>query len=160
MTRRNTQRNIKTGLTLKGRRHHTSRDAATKTSFVISHKIAKNSKPFSEGEFVKECLVDSAALICPEKKAAFEQVPLSRRTVTRRIEDIAGILRELSDEDWMADFAFAVDVTALMNELNDKLQGKGLFVHEMHSLVKAFMTKMVSFKPTGEKHTHSLTCKP
>ncbi|KAJ4928431.1 hypothetical protein JOQ06_016223, partial [Pogonophryne albipinna] len=29
---------------------------------------------------------------------------------------------ELSDEDWMADFAFAVDVTALMNELNTKLQ--------------------------------------
>lgn len=28
---------------------HTSRDAATKTSFVISHKIAKYSKPFSEG---------------------------------------------------------------------------------------------------------------
>ncbi|KAL2095519.1 hypothetical protein ACEWY4_007667 [Coilia grayii] len=25
---------------------------------------------------------------------------------------------ELSDEDWMTDFAFAVDVTALMNELN------------------------------------------
>jgi hypothetical protein len=49
---------------------------------------------------------------------------------------------ELSDEDWMADFAFAVDVTALMNELNTKLQGKGLFVHEMHSLVKAFMRKM------------------
>ena len=47
---------------------HTSRDAATRTSFVISHKIAKNSKPFSEGEFVKECLVDSVALICPGKK--------------------------------------------------------------------------------------------
>lgn len=57
---------------------HTSRDAATKTSFVISHKIAKNSKTFSEGEFVKECLADSTALICPEKKGAFEQVPLSR----------------------------------------------------------------------------------
>lgn len=26
---------------------HASRDAATKTSFLISHKIAKNSKPFS-----------------------------------------------------------------------------------------------------------------
>lgn len=72
---------------------HGSRDAATRTSFVLSHKIAKNSKPFSEGGFVKECLVDSAALICPEKKEAFEQVPLSRRTVTRRIEDIAGNLK-------------------------------------------------------------------
>ena len=60
---------------------HTSRKAATKTSFVISHKIAKNSKPFSEGEFVKECLMDFAALICPEKREAFKNVSLSRRTV-------------------------------------------------------------------------------
>ncbi|XP_073689371.1 general transcription factor II-I repeat domain-containing protein 2B-like [Garra rufa] len=71
---------------------HTSRDAATKTSFVISHKIAKNSKPFSDGEFIKECLVDSAALICLDRKEAFLNVPLSRRTVTRRVEDIAGDL--------------------------------------------------------------------
>lgn len=348
---------------------HTSRDAATKTSFVISHKIAKNSKPFAEGEFVKECLVDSAALICPEKKAAFEQVPLSRRTVARRIEDIAGNLElqlqrevpsfdffslalnescdvrdtaqllvfvrgiapdfkiteelaamrslkgmttgsdlftevnacmdtlglkwdrlagvtkdgcpnltgknvgllkrmqdkvteidpdqklvflhcilhqhvlctsvlkinhvidvvtiivnfiraralnhrqfitlleehesehsdigyhtsvrwlslgkvlkrvwdlkaeiqefcetkgkaipELADEDRMADFAFAVDVTALMNELNTKLQGKGLFVHEMHSLVKAFMRKiqLLSRQQESNTLTHMLTLK-
>lgn len=71
---------------------HSSRDAAVRTSFVISHKIARNSKPFSDGEFVKECLVDSVALICPEKKEAFANVPLSRRTVTRRVEDIAGNL--------------------------------------------------------------------
>ena len=78
---------------------HTSRDAATKTSFVISHKIAKNSKPFSEGEFVKECLVDSAALICPEKKEAFEQVPLSR------LENIEGNL-ELQLQREVASFDF------------------------------------------------------
>ena len=30
----------------------TSRDAAAKTSFVISHKIAKKPEPFSEGERV------------------------------------------------------------------------------------------------------------
>lgn len=339
---------------------HGARDAATKTSFVISHKIAKNCKPFSEGGFVKECLVDAAALICPEKKEAFEQVPLSRRTVTRRVEDIAGNLTlqlesevasfdffslaldescdvrdtaqllvfvrgitdfkiteelaamrpmkgtttgsdlftevnacmdtlglkwdrlagvttdgcpsltgknvgllkrmqdkvseidadqklvflhciihqhvlcksvlkinhvidvvtkivnfiraralnhrqfvalleehesehsdisyqtavrwlslgkvlkrvwdlkaeiqefcekkgkdipELSDEDWMADFAFAVDVTTLMNELNTKLQGKGLFVHEMHSLVKAFMRKIQFLSSQLESNT-------
>ena len=55
---------------------------------MIAHKIAQNSKPFSEGEFVKECMVESAALLCPEKKEAFENIPLSRRTVTRRVEDI------------------------------------------------------------------------
>ena len=34
-------------------------------------------------------MVESAALLCPEKKEAFENIPLSRRTVTRRVEDIA-----------------------------------------------------------------------
>ena len=42
----------------------------------------------------------------------------------------------------MADLGFAVDVTALMNELNVKMQCKGLFVHEQHSAVKAFMIKV------------------
>ncbi|KAM3859884.1 general transcription factor II-I repeat domain-containing protein 2A-like [Diretmus argenteus] len=266
---------------------HTPRDAAVRTSFVISHKIARNVKAFSDGEFIKECLLDSVALICPEKKAAFENVSLSRRTVTRRVEAIAGNLElqlknraadfdcfslaldescdvrdtaqlliflrgitadfqiteelasmqsikgttagndlftevnacldmlglkwdklavnfiraralnhrqfvalleenesehgdisyhsnirwlslgkvlksvwdlrdqiqnfcgkkghdipELSDEDWVADLGFAVDVTALMNELNVKLQCKGLFVHEMYSAVTAFMRKL------------------
>ncbi|XP_071059504.1 general transcription factor II-I repeat domain-containing protein 2B-like [Pseudochaenichthys georgianus] len=49
---------------------------------------------------------------------------------------------ELSDKDWMADLTVAVDVTAMMNALNTQLQGKGLFAHEMHSHVKAFMTKL------------------
>ncbi|XP_035985865.1 general transcription factor II-I repeat domain-containing protein 2-like [Fundulus heteroclitus] len=77
-----------------------SRAAAVKTSFVISHKIARKSKPFSDGEFIKECLLDSSAIICPDKTGAFESVPLSRRTVTRRVEDIAknleGQLKEMA----------------------------------------------------------------
>ncbi|XP_060950452.1 general transcription factor II-I repeat domain-containing protein 2B-like [Limanda limanda] len=66
-----------------------------------------------------------------------------------------------ADEDWMADFAFAVDVTALMNELNTKLQGKGLFVHEMHSLVKAFVRKMqfLSSQLESNNLTHMQTLK-
>nr|XP_039265735.1 general transcription factor II-I repeat domain-containing protein 2A-like [Styela clava] len=77
-------------------RLHASNDAAVMASFVIAHKIAQtqNSKPFSEGEFVKECLVETAAIVCPDKTDAFKQVPLSRRTVTRRVECIAGDLRE------------------------------------------------------------------
>ncbi|XP_072403927.1 general transcription factor II-I repeat domain-containing protein 2B-like [Chiloscyllium punctatum] len=49
---------------------------------------------------------------------------------------------QLSDADWIADLGFAVDVTALMNELNVKLQCKGLFVHEIYNLVKAFRRKL------------------
>uniref|UniRef100_A0A669BDA4 SPIN-DOC-like zinc-finger domain-containing protein n=1 Tax=Oreochromis niloticus TaxID=8128 RepID=A0A669BDA4_ORENI len=84
---------------------HTTREAAVRTSYVISHKIARKSKAFSDGEFIKECLLDSVTLICPEKKDAFENVSLSRRTVTRRVEDIAENL-ELQLKNRAADFEF------------------------------------------------------
>ena len=41
---------------------------------------------FSEGEFWKECVVETANLVSPESKANFENISLSRRTVTRRVE--------------------------------------------------------------------------
>ncbi|XP_028275741.1 general transcription factor II-I repeat domain-containing protein 2B-like [Parambassis ranga] len=89
---------------------------------------------------------------------------LSLGKVLKRVWDLNAEIREfcekkgkdipeLSDENWMADFAFAVDVTALMNELNTKLQGKGLFVHQMHSLVKAFMTKLQFLSRQLESNT-------
>lgn len=49
---------------------------------------------------------------------------------------------QLSEDDWVADLGFAVNVTTLMNELIVKLQNKGLFVHNMYSVVKAFMRNM------------------
>lgn len=57
--------------------------------------------------------------------------------------------------------AFSVDVTGLMNELNTKLQGKGLFVHEMYNLVKAFMKKLefLSGQLEGNILTHMPTLK-
>ena len=66
---------------------------------------------------------------------------------------------ELSDADWMTDLAFAVDVTPLMNALNTKLQGKGLFAHEMYSLVKAFIRKLqfLSSQLEGNILTHMPT---
>ncbi|XP_039623539.1 general transcription factor II-I repeat domain-containing protein 2A-like [Polypterus senegalus] len=68
---------------------------------------------------------------------------------------------ELSDTHWIADLAFAIDVTALMNELNTKLQGKSLFAHEMYSLVTAFMRnlKFLSSQLEGNILTHMPTLK-
>ena len=50
---------------------------------------------------------------------------------------------QLQDKEWLADFAFTVDIMALMNELNSKLQGKGLFTHQMYSLIKTFKGKLL-----------------
>uniref|UniRef100_UPI0037E7AD0B general transcription factor II-I repeat domain-containing protein 2A-like n=1 Tax=Semicossyphus pulcher TaxID=241346 RepID=UPI0037E7AD0B len=68
---------------------------------------------------------------------------------------------ELSEADWMADLALAGDVTALMNELNSKLQGKGFFAHEMYSPVKAFVRRLqfLSSQLEGNILTHTPTLK-
>ncbi len=54
----------------------------------MAHKIAKHSKPFSDGEFVKDCMVETADILCPGSKSQFEKMSLSRRTITRRVEVI------------------------------------------------------------------------
>ncbi|XP_063781341.1 general transcription factor II-I repeat domain-containing protein 2A-like [Pseudophryne corroboree] len=69
---------------------------------------------------------------------------------------------QLSDADWwLVDLGFSVDVTAQMNELNVKLQCKGLFVHEMYSAVKAFMRKLqlLSSQMGDNNLTHMPTLK-
>ena len=64
-------------------------EKGTKVSLAISHLKAKNMKPFSDGEFVKECIMTAVDLLSPEEKTVFANVSLSSSTVTRRIEDIA-----------------------------------------------------------------------
>ena len=53
---------------------------------------------------------------------------------------------ELSDKNWLCDFAFAVDIFSHMNELNVKLQGKEQFVHGMYTNVTAFKSKLTLFQ--------------
>ncbi|KAG6924098.1 GTF2I repeat domain containing 2, partial [Chelydra serpentina] len=59
-----------------------------RASFVISEKIAKSSRPFTEGLFVKECLMKASEILCPDKKV-FEGINLSANTVACKITDLA-----------------------------------------------------------------------
>lgn len=49
-------------------------ELCTKASFIIAEKLASHSKPFSDGEFVKECMEAVVQMICPEKSRIFAQV--------------------------------------------------------------------------------------
>ncbi|CAK1588278.1 unnamed protein product [Parnassius mnemosyne] len=69
-------------------------DDVEKASFILSSKLAKALKPFAEGEFIKECMLEVFCILCPEKKNEFEKISLSRRTVVRRIEIIANDIKE------------------------------------------------------------------
>ena len=55
----------------------------------VSLLLAKNCKPFSDGEIIKESLKILFKNICPEKLKILNNISLSRQTITRRTCDIA-----------------------------------------------------------------------
>lgn len=66
-------------------------------SFVVSYRLAKAQKCLLDGEFFKSTCIDM--LQCFDKKGVemskiIEQIPLSRRTVTRRINEISQQLKQ------------------------------------------------------------------
>lgn len=64
-------------------------DTALEASFMVAYRISRRNKPFSDGELIKQCMMDCASVVCPEMKGKFENISLSRRTVVRRIEIIS-----------------------------------------------------------------------
>ena len=39
--------------------------------------IAKAGKPFTEGEFIKECMLQAASIVCPEKRAQLGKIKIT-----------------------------------------------------------------------------------
>lgn len=60
-----------------------------RASYMVSELIAKKLKPHAEGEFVKECLVNVAEVLVPDKVKLFQNISLSRRIISDRINDLA-----------------------------------------------------------------------
>jgi hypothetical protein len=81
------------------RKGNDTAEAATRVSYQISREIAVAGRPFTEGPFVKKCMILAVREICPEKQESFNNVSLSRDTVQRRISDIAtNICDQLKDK--------------------------------------------------------------
>ena len=53
---------------------------------------------------------------------------------------------QLTDEYWVADLAFLVDITSHLSTLNLSLQSKNIFCHELYSAVDAFIKKLHLWK--------------
>lgn len=68
-----------------------SANDVNKATFVLSYEIGKSSKPYSDGEFIKNCFVNVAEVLFANLKNKEEifrklkQLPLSAQTVQRRI---------------------------------------------------------------------------
>jgi len=64
-----------------------------KASFIVAKEIAKLSRPFSEGEFVKSCMKKVCDVLCPDKRQVFGNVSMSRNTISDCIYEMAIYLR-------------------------------------------------------------------
>ena len=64
-------------------------DKIVRASYDVSRIRARWMKPFSDGDFIKECHVAVVDSVCPEQRSVFETVSLSSRTVRRRIEEMS-----------------------------------------------------------------------
>ncbi|XP_078271885.1 general transcription factor II-I repeat domain-containing protein 2 isoform X1 [Rhinoraja longicauda] len=100
-----------------------SNENITKASYEVAMLIAKHGKPFMEGEFIKDCVMQMVENICPEKKQEFANVCLARNTVARRIEDISSdIKRQLGDRGMNLDFfSLACDESTDLSDTTQSL---------------------------------------
>ena len=70
---------------------------------MLAYKLAKHNKPFSDAEFVKECMLDAVDITCPYVRTKIEAISLSRRTIVRHI---GGIAQNLSEQLFEAGKSF------------------------------------------------------
>ena len=72
----------------------TLQNSAIEASFMVAYNLAKRNKPFSDGKFIKQCMVVCASLLRPDLRCKFESISLSRRTIVRLIDSISDELTE------------------------------------------------------------------
>jgi len=65
-------------------------ESAVRVSYIVALKIAKSGRPFTDGQFVKEC----SEVICPSVVSKFEALSLSEHTVSRRVQEIGANIKE------------------------------------------------------------------
>jgi hypothetical protein len=119
----------------------------TRTSYQVSLLLGKQLKPFSDGDFIKTCLMTVVGNLCPEKTQAFKDVSLSRPTVTRRVEEMAANVRSSLDKSFksLSFFSLALDestdvkdtsqLAVFIRGVDDNLNVTEEFVEVMHFLL-------------------------
>ncbi|XP_008182941.1 general transcription factor II-I repeat domain-containing protein 2-like [Acyrthosiphon pisum] len=96
-------------------------EASVKASYTIAQKIAAKSKPFTDGEFIKECMEAASEILCPSKKQLFSKLSLSGLTVARRIEEL-GTDIESTLKERISKFIFYLLALDESTDLSDTAQ--------------------------------------
>ena len=90
---------------------HTDNEKTVQRSFLIAQIIAQTMKPYFKGDFLKKCLTNVAEEMCPKMVQEIEKISLSRWTIARRIDELAGnICDTLKDKlKNFVSWSFAID---------------------------------------------------
>lgn len=68
---------------------------AVTASYTISHLLAKHSKPFTKGAFIKKCLIEAVKSFGNSLSLSeASSIPLSKNTVASRITHITSSIEE------------------------------------------------------------------
>ena len=81
----------------------------------------RKGKPFTDGEFIKNCLTIFREYACPEYKHLVEQTNLSRFTVSRRINDLLDNIKEILKDRLKSCEAFSLALDE-STDINDTAQ--------------------------------------
>ena len=86
--------------------------ASVTASYELSRMIAMSGKSYSE-DFVKQCLVKTVQIVCPEKAHLFQGISLTRNTGAERIDEMSGDLKQQlkAASSRFEHFSIAIDET-------------------------------------------------
>ena len=83
----------------------------TLASYKVAQLIAKDKRPFTDGNFVKKCMMAVAETVCSEKIKLFSGFSFSAQTITRRIRKISENVKYYQKDccDDLKFFSIAID---------------------------------------------------
>uniref|UniRef100_A0A3Q3WPK1 DUF4371 domain-containing protein n=1 Tax=Mola mola TaxID=94237 RepID=A0A3Q3WPK1_MOLML len=67
-------------------------DAVLKASFTVTEEIARAAKCFSEGAFLKHCMLKVCEQMCPDQMQAFNSISQTRKTIANQVKELADSL--------------------------------------------------------------------
>ena len=71
------------------RKQTSQHEKAIRVSYEVSLLLAQRIKPFSDGDFIKKCLISLINSVCIKQRSVLENVSLSSRTICRRVEEMS-----------------------------------------------------------------------
>ena len=69
-------------------KNFTENESITRTSCKIVQKVIERGKPFTDGNYIKECLMEAVNNLCPKNSNLFASISLSASSVVRRTEEL------------------------------------------------------------------------